>query len=188
MRIRTLPCVVFLSLICHGIPAAEWVSKVTRNSPTYHAMRREILSHQKPSANNKSSYDRILPGLYLGDRETARNIHRLSDVTHVLSIIDPIKKIKGVVWKGIELRDSPGQHVLEHFDAAFTFIDSAKGAVYVHCKAGISRSATFVIGYLMWKFDVSYKEAYRFVQAKRPQISPNPGFEAQLRYYETRKK
>lgn len=52
--------------------------------------------------------------------------------------------------------------------------------VYVHCHAGISRSSTVVIAYLMKYYDYSYNEALQYVRTHRPQVRPNPGFERLL--------
>jgi protein-tyrosine phosphatase len=46
----------------------------------------------------------------------------------------------------------------------------------VHCAAGISRSSSTVIAYLMKKFGWTYVKAHGFVRGKRPVISPNNGF------------
>jgi protein-tyrosine phosphatase len=46
--------------------------------------------------------------------------------------------------------------------------------------AGVSRSATAVIGYLMWKNGIPFHEARRHVAAVRPWICPNHGFQQQL--------
>lgn len=48
--------------------------------------------------------------------------------------------------------------------------------VYVHCHAGISRSATVVIYYLMRYHGLSYSTARGLVQCYRPIICPNSGF------------
>ncbi|KAI9005968.1 protein-tyrosine phosphatase-like protein, partial [Gaertneriomyces semiglobifer] len=48
--------------------------------------------------------------------------------------------------------------------------------VFVHCKAGRSRSATVVIAYLVVYGGMSLKEAYEKVKQARPGVSPNLGF------------
>lgn len=50
----------------------------------------------------------------------------------------------------------------------------------VHCAAGVSRSASFVIAYLMKKRDMLYPDALRYVKERRKVISPNSGFKKQL--------
>lgn len=41
--------------------------------------------------------------------------------------------------------------------------------------AGISRSATVVIAYIMKKEKMNYDQAYDWVKRRRPVIRPNPG-------------
>lgn len=54
----------------------------------------------------------------------------------------------------------------------------------MHCHAGISRSATVCIAYMMRTRKMSVEEAYRFVKSKRPIISPNLHFMGQLLEYQ----
>lgn len=59
-----------------------------------------------------------------------------------------------------------------------------KGCVFVHCHAGISRSATVCISYIMKTMQWSLSRAYDFVKQKRPCISPNLHFMGQLLEFE----
>ena len=50
----------------------------------------------------------------------------------------------------------------------------------VHCKAGISRSATVCIAYIMWFKHWTMETAYQFLKSKRSLIAPNLNFMRQL--------
>lgn len=52
--------------------------------------------------------------------------------------------------------------------------------VFVNCFAGVSRSATIVIAYLIYKQNMTYQDAYDFLKSKRYVISPNSHFVNQL--------
>lgn len=61
----------------------------------------------------------------------------------------------------------------------------------MHCAAGVSRSASIVIAFIMRYTGAAYSEAMARVRVKRPavittlmQICPNAGFVAQLKVYE----
>ena len=47
------------------------------------------------------------------------------------------------------------------------------GVVVVHCAAGISRSATVVLGYLLLHCKRSLRDAFAHVMERRPCIWPN---------------
>lgn len=68
-----------------------------------------------------------------------------------------------------------------------SFTEEARQAntnVLIHCMAGISRSVTLTIAYLMYHFGLSMHAAYQFVKEKRPAISPNLNFMGQLVEFE----
>jgi protein-tyrosine phosphatase len=82
-------------------------------------------------------------------------------------------------------RDSPLQNINEHgilfniIRLMDSYISEGK-QVLVNCYAGVSRSATIVIGYLMYKNKMNVQDALSFVRQKRPIINPNYGFVCQL--------
>lgn len=66
------------------------------------------------------------------------------------------------------------------------FIDNARKNtnILVHCYAGISRSVTAVIAYLMMKRSWNYERTFAFVRAQRSIANPNPAFVRQLKQFE----
>jgi len=50
----------------------------------------------------------------------------------------------------------------------------------VHCHAGVSRSATLCLAYLMTCYHISLNAAFRYVKNRRSVISPNFNFMGQL--------
>lgn len=59
------------------------------------------------------------------------------------------------------------------------FFFGISGKLYVHCKSGVSRSATTVLAYLILKKNMSLMEAVKTVREKR-EILPNDGFLKEL--------
>ncbi|CAG8681443.1 5229_t:CDS:1 [Funneliformis mosseae] len=87
----------------------------------------------------------------------------------------------------IDIADDPSSNIYKHFGECIGFIENAKstnGRVYIHCQAGISRSVTIVIAYLMSSQKISYKQALDLVKEKRRIARPNFGFIQQLHKFE----
>jgi len=84
----------------------------------------------------------------------------------------------------LELNDLGVEKISDVFPKAFAFIEGSKGKVLVHCAAGMSRSATIVIAYIMQKKAMNLREAYQFVKKRRNMIQPNTGFIKQLLEFE----
>lgn len=63
-------------------------------------------------------------------------------------------------------------------------LTNERGGVLVHCVAGVSRSASVVIAYLMWKNKINFESAFRIVRQARPIVEPNSNFVNQLKSFE----
>tara|TARA_R110002003_G_scaffold140_25_gene12913 strand:- start:7121 stop:7738 length:618 start_codon:yes stop_codon:yes gene_type:complete len=121
---------------------------------------------------------------------------RAAGITHVLSVIDydPLLQERFAHLKHFHVRadDHPNENLLQHFEAAVRYIDAALqdvnqaeeegsgGGVFVHCAMGKSRSATLVVAYLMWKYQLDPVTALEQLCEGRPVCDPNPGFKEQL--------
>uniref|UniRef100_A0A2K6E2X0 protein-tyrosine-phosphatase n=1 Tax=Macaca nemestrina TaxID=9545 RepID=A0A2K6E2X0_MACNE len=135
---------------------------------------------------------RILPNLYLGCQRDVLNkeLMQQNGIGYVLNASSTCPKpdfIPESHFLRVPVNDSFCEKILPWLDKSVDFIEKAKasnGCVLVHCLAGISRSATIAIAYIMKRMDMSLDEAYRFVKEKRPTISPNFNFLGQLLDYE----
>jgi len=90
-------------------------------------------------------------------------------------------------YKRLAASDNASQNLAQYFLEAFQFIEEAlrqKSAVLIHCQAGISRSSTILIAFIMFRSRLSMLQAYKFVKSKRTIISPNLNFMGQLLEFE----
>jgi len=82
----------------------------------------------------------------------------------------------------ILIDDDETEDIFQYFDQTHAFLKDKP--TLVHCYAGISRSSTIVIAYLMKEYDMTYCSAFKLCKEKRSIICPNHGFRQQLRQYE----
>ncbi|GAV04209.1 hypothetical protein RvY_14521 [Ramazzottius varieornatus] len=101
----------------------------------------------------------------------------------------PLSVLDNVEFISIKVDDSPYAQIGKFFDATADKIEEHRlmgGKVLVHCMAGVSRSASIVIAYLVKYGNMSLREAYMHTKKARSIIRPNPGFFKQLIEYEYR--
>uniref|UniRef100_A0A8C5ACT2 protein-tyrosine-phosphatase n=1 Tax=Gadus morhua TaxID=8049 RepID=A0A8C5ACT2_GADMO len=135
---------------------------------------------------------RILPHLYLGSQKDVLNKDLMAQngITYVLNASNTCPKpdfISESHFMRIPVNDNYCEKLLPWLEKTNEFIDKAKVSncrVIVHCLAGISRSATIAIAYIMKTMGLSSDDAYRFVKDRRPSISPNFNFLGQLLEFE----
>ena len=108
-------------------------------------------------------------------------------ITHVAAVGEEFvhKEGDGIQYwtKDITDDESAGATMAASLRDGAAFIHSAlsaDGAVLVHCAAGISRSATVVLGYLILHADYSLRSAFAHLYKCRPCVWPNEGFMAAL--------
>lgn len=139
----------------------------------------------------------ILPEfLFLGDSLQATNKRLLKDlqITHIIDAtgVEASKSHAArleIQYLHYDIEDIETANIAQHFDSAIEFISAAKqhedGRIFVHCRAGISRSASLVLAYLLHsKAAASLQHGLEMVLSERPWVCPNPGFRSQLRQYE----
>ena|SRR3989338_2806806 len=68
------------------------------------------------------------------------------------------------------------------FIAAGHSSSPSRGAL-VHCEAGVSRSTSVCIAYVISALGLSFEESLAFVSRMHPRADPNPGFRAQLKAF-----
>ena len=113
-------------------------------------------------------------------------------ITHVLTVAKghPPMFPSHFTYREVKVLDMPSVNLKQRFVPCIQFIKEAvesnngKGKVLVHCFAGVSRSATIVIAYLMHEHGLPYSAALKLVKSKRPFINPNDGFRKQLILFE----
>ena len=126
----------------------------------------------------------------LGSQDVAAHLSILEryNVTHILNLASCVENFypEQFQYKYIKIEDYPEAQILPHFETAFEFINEGMkfGCVLVHCNAGVSRSVTVVVAYLMKTKNMSLKQALDLVKTKRPTMCPNEGFQTQLQTYE----
>jgi len=134
----------------------------------------------------------IFEWLYLGSFSNACDIKELrkNKINYILNCaIECHNKNlpKNIKELHLKIKDVENFDLINYFDEANEFINKCKlegGTLLVHCKLGVSRSASFVIAYLIENNNLSVEEALDFVKQKRNQIKPNEGFIIQLKKYE----
>uniref|UniRef100_A0A8C6PJ82 Protein phosphatase Slingshot homolog 1 n=1 Tax=Nothobranchius furzeri TaxID=105023 RepID=A0A8C6PJ82_NOTFU len=133
----------------------------------------------------------IFDHVFLGSEWNASNLEELRDcgVGYILNATREIDNFfPGMFsYHNVRVYDEDATDLLAHWNDTYNFIVKAKknnSKCLVHCKMGVSRSASTVIAYAMKEFGWSLEKAYNYVKQKRSIAQPNAGFMRQLAEYE----
>lgn len=143
--------------------------------------------------------DHIVDNLYLGnwydsiDEQLLKNanITRIltlnTENTHTQANIAMFKRL-GIKYKYIYINDNKHENISAFLDESLAFIKQDKQNVFVHCSAGVSRSVSIIIAYLIKEKKMTYDTALHCIRMIRPIANPNSGFVSQLKAYELKLK
>lgn len=78
---------------------------------------------------------------------------------------NPVLKFHSI----IPAQDVDDFDLSKYFDSSFEFIEKARKStgILIHCQAGISRSTTILLAYMVRKYLYGVKESLEMVEAKR---------------------
>lgn len=141
--------------------------------------------------------NKITDHLYLGSMCSRHpNILKLLNIKLVITFADEIDSytkeytdklgIRNIQYKLKDLFNLSKDDIVKNVDLfknhvpnAYINIENAireNNNVLVHCRMGISRSASLVIFYIMRKMNLNYYQAEKYVRSRRIIINPNQGF------------
>ncbi|XP_008047246.1 dual specificity protein phosphatase 18-like [Carlito syrichta] len=133
----------------------------------------------------------ITGSLYISNGVAANNklllsSHRITTVINVsVEVVNTV--FENIQYIKVPVADSPSSRLYDFFDLVADHIHSVEmkqGRTLLHCAAGVSRSATFCLAYLMKYHAMSLLDAHTWTKSCRPIIRPNNGFWEQLIHYE----
>ncbi|KAJ8401652.1 hypothetical protein AAFF_G00376230 [Aldrovandia affinis] len=133
----------------------------------------------------------IFEHVYLGSEWNASNLEELqaSGVRYILNVTREIDNFFPGLFEyhNIRVYDEEATDLLAYWNDTYKFISKAKKAgakCLVHCKMGVSRSASTVIAYAMKEYGWDLEQAFRYVKQRRAVTKPNPSFMRQLEEYQ----
>eukprot|EP00730_Choanoeca_flexa_P014416 TRINITY_DN6299_c0_g1_i1.p1 TRINITY_DN6299_c0_g1~~TRINITY_DN6299_c0_g1_i1.p1 ORF type:complete len:466 (+),score=35.22 TRINITY_DN6299_c0_g1_i1:208-1605(+) len=140
---------------------------------------------------HKLEMSKILPYLYLGSERDAHNLDllRKNRISYILNVTTTVqnKFEREFQYQQLGVIDTPDADIQEYFEIAIAFIEQARAEgkrVLVHCQAGISRSTTIVLAYLMATQHKTLNDALEYVRRCRSIVDPNFGFMGRLQEFE----
>ncbi|OAD68693.1 hypothetical protein PHYBLDRAFT_92925, partial [Phycomyces blakesleeanus NRRL 1555(-)] len=134
----------------------------------------------------------IMPFLYLGAESNAADLTQLRKyhIQCLLNLAAEKMNLNKDDEPKMSYKKMPWQHhqanLATELEVALEAIDRAREtgqSILVHCQCGVARSATVIVAYVIKTLRLPLQEAYDYVKARAPAISPNLGLLYQLREF-----
>jgi protein-tyrosine phosphatase len=135
----------------------------------------------------------VINNIYLGSDQSANDMDKMKElgITHIIVAARELKCRYPDDFKyvQIDIDDTMDENMLNIFKHMSEYINNVlsdtNNKILIHCAAGISRSPSIVIAYLMNNTNMkTFDSAFKFLHNIRPLIDPNPNFIKQLKIYE----
>jgi dual specificity MAP kinase phosphatase len=144
---------------------------------------------------------KILPNLYLSSVDPAQNLVLLKKlkINFILNLTGykhnsnelryPMTYPPEISILHIKINDEIDTKITNYLNQALDFIHNSLSSnnsnkILIHCEAGISRSSTIVIAYLIKYKNKSLNDAYQYVKQCKKNIAPNINFFNELIQFE----
>jgi dual specificity MAP kinase phosphatase len=110
---------------------------------------------------------------------------KLNNIRYIINCTDDIPNLHSwIEYMRIPIYDHEDEDISSYFDQAIYFINKARekgdGAVMIHCMAGVSRSSTITLAYLL-HLGKTLEDSLEYLTERRTMICPNEGFFYQLK-------
>jgi len=151
-----------------------------------------VCSKNEPELSTWNPHDEVVDGIYLGRILEKENNPIPDDVGLIVSVCK-YGELASIKFPFHDFIKNGGKHILIHMvdfgsqvsshcviEALKTmhdFLNSStteRNKIYVHCKAGASRSASVVAAYHAYANDLSLEESIKKLEEKRVQVSVGP--------------
>lgn len=178
------------TLLASQVVASDFGGLPVMVAPDYDT--HNIVGRSKKRSEPSTELNWIHGFLAIGSERHAHDVSLLKSegVTHILNLTDTPSlpdAQRAFITLQVQMRDTLSENLLAHLYKALDFVDQVRrqgGRILVHCFAGISRSVSVSIAYLMWAFDLSLDTAMQVVKTHRECASPNLNFVGQLMMFE----
>ena len=128
---------------------------------------------------------KIIDNIYLGNAYNASNYSVIRD-NNIKYIINATKELPNfyelydINYLRVPVSDNSENHISQYIQQTLDFIDNAvsnnDGNILIHCYMGSSRSASIILAYLVYKYNMDVHQAICFIKNKRDIVNINLNF------------